>query len=246
MARAFGPAPDGPWWPFHSLTLFAALDYLEPSQIGPLPLDPLPLSGLRHRLPDWLDERTLLIVDLPGPQSVALGAALAVQGCDLVCTFNNWPRPKALLASEGTLAALLRYASQLAVERIRPSAPAPVAWLCDNERLGTREGRPGEFDNRYYIEESALPGQHYLRERGVTRLVYLGAEGQPVTADLVEYLLEYRAKGLEVLGTRLLPEARLAPLFERSLAAASFNKLGYHLAAGGGFGGSVPHPSSGG
>ncbi len=244
LCTVFGPREDGPWWPFHCLTLFAALDPLRRDEVGPLAHDPLPLA--RVRLPDWLDARTLLLVDLRGPESVALGAALAVQGCDLVCAFNNWPRAKGVIASEHTLAALLRYASWLAAERRAPEHPAPVAWLCDNQRLGTRKGTPGEFDNRYYIEESVLPGRIYLRERGITRIVYLGAEGQPVLADLAEHLFEYRAKGFEVAGAHLSSSGELGPTFDLVLRPARFDKLGFLLAAGGGFGATVPHPSSGG
>lgn len=244
LAKVFGPREDGPWWPFHCLTLFAALDYIRPAGLGPLPRAPLPVD--RVPIPDWLDARTLLFVDLRGPRSVALGAALAVQGCDLVCAFNNWPRPGGLIASENTLAALLRYASWLATERRRPETPAPVAWLCDGERLGTRPGRPGEFDNRYYIEEAVLPGPSYLRERGIARIVYLGEEEKPVLADLAEHLLEYRKVGFELAGARISGAGELGPLSELDVAAGRFDKVGYLLAAGGGFGATVPHPSSGG
>lgn len=244
LAEAWGPRPDGPWWPFHCLTLFASLDYLKREGVGPLEADPLPVRQLRR--PAWLDARTLLFVDLEGPQSVALGAALGVQGCDLVCTFNNWPHAKGVLAAQHTLAALLRYASWLRDERQWPETPAPVAWLCDRGRLGTRKGNPGEFDNRYYIEESVLPGPNYLRERGIGRIVYLAGVGQVPLADLAEHLFEYRQKGFEVLGATLAGEGEISEPTPLDLMAARFSKLGYLLAAGGGFGATVPHPSSGG
>jgi hypothetical protein len=244
LATAWGPREDGPWWPFHCLTLFASLDYLQRDGIGPMEKDPLPVARLRP--PAWLDAHTLLFVDLRGPESVAAGAALAAHGCDLVCTFNNWPHASGVIASQHTLAALLRYASWLREARVRPATPAPVAWLCDNERLGTRKGLPGEFDNRYYIEESVLPGPAYLRERGIGRIVYLGAGGPAVLADLAEHLAEYRRKGFEVIGARLSPEGEFSGLSDLDLGPGQFKKIGYLLAAGGGFGATVPHPSSGG
>jgi len=244
LATAWGPREDGPWWPFHCLTLFASLDYLRREGVGPLAEDPLPVAHVRR--PDWLDAHTLLFVDLKGPDSVALGAALGVQGCDLVCTFNNWPHPKGVIASQLTLAALLRYAAWLREARRRPDAPAPVAWLCDNERLGVRKGNPGEYDNRYYIEEAVLPGPNYLRERGITRIVYLSGAGGTALADLAEHLFAYRQKGFEVWGAASSPAGEISDLLELDLRAARFNKLGFLLAAGGGFGATVPHPSSGG
>jgi hypothetical protein len=244
LATAWGPREDGPWWPFHCLTLFASLDYLRRDSVGPLDSDPLPVGQVQR--PEWLDASTLLFIDLPGPHSAALGAALAVQGCDLVCTFNNWPHPKGVIGSQHTLAALLRYASWLRDERKRPDSPAPIAWLCDNQRLGARKGNPGEFDNRYYIEESVLPGPNYLRERGIRRIVYLAREGNTALADLAEHLFEYRQKGFEVQGAAVDDQGGIGLPGPLDLGAARFNRLGYLLAAGGGFGATVPHPSSGG
>lgn len=244
LATVWGPRPDGPWWPFHCLTLFAALDALRRDEVGPLDHDPLLVE--RVRVPEWLDERTLLFIDLAGPRSVALGAGLALRGCDLVSSFNNWPHPKGLIPSEQVLAALIRYASRLAAEQTRPERPAPVAWLCDAGRLGTRKGVPGDFDNRYYIEESTLPGAEYLRAGGIGRVVYLGEVGAPPLGDLAQHLLDYRSKGFEVSGTHLDADGRLGPLEALALPAAPFSTSGFLLAAGGGFGATVPHPSSGG
>lgn len=245
LSEVWAPRSAGPWRPFHCLTLFVALDYLKRETIGPAASDPLPVASIRS--PDWLDARTVLFVDLPGPQSVALGAALATQGCDLVCTFNNWPHPDALLPSHDVLAALLRYASWLHDERRYGDRPAPVAWLCDADRLGRQPGKPGQFDNRYYLEDTLMPGPAYLRERGITRLVHLGTEGADVRADLADHLFQYAQKGLELFQTTLLKGgtewASLAPLV---LAPARFRTTGFLLAAGGGFGATVPHPSSGG
>ena len=244
LASVWAPRAAGPWRPFHSLTLFAALDYLQRDQIGPAATDPLPVTGIRA--PDWLDTRTVLFVDLPGPQSVALGAALAAQGCDLVCTFNNWPHPDALLPSHETLAALLRYASWLQDERRHGTTPAPVAWLCDSTRLGMQEGKPGQYDNRYYLEDTQMPGPAYLRQRGISHLVHLGAEGVPVRADMAEHLYQYSRHGFAMLQTTLRPDLNWAPLTAMALASTRFNTAGYLMAAGGGFGATVPHPSSGG
>ncbi|MDQ1256460.1 MAG: hypothetical protein QG656_1056, partial [Candidatus Hydrogenedentes bacterium] len=134
LSRVWGPHAHSPWMPFHCLTLFIALDYLKADFVGPCDGDPWPIRDFRA--PDWLDSTTLLIVDLPGPRSVALGAALAVSGCDIVCTFNNWPNRLGLIHPEETLAAMLRYASWLIEKRTASQTPAPVAWLCDSERLG--------------------------------------------------------------------------------------------------------------
>jgi hypothetical protein len=154
--------------------------------------------------------------------------------------------PEALLPSHHVLAALLRYASWLHDERRYGNTPAPVAWLCDADRLGRHPGKPGQFDNRYYLEDTLMPGPAYLRQRGITRLVHLGIENTDVRPDLADHLFQYAQKGFEVLQTSLTGGTEWAPLAPLVLDPRRFLPAGYLLAAGGGFGATVPHPSSGG
>lgn len=76
--------------------------------------------------------------------------------------------------------------------------PAPVAWLCDAGRLGTRKGKPGEFDNRYYIEDSLMPGSKFLKAQGITKVVYVTSTQDTPNADINVYLREYQNDGLQV------------------------------------------------
>ena len=115
LSETWGPHAQGPWKPFHCITLFVSLDYLEHEHVGPADQDPLPVRNFV--LPSWVDSGTMLLVDMPGPESAALGAALAVAGCDIVCTFNNWPNAAGVVKPEKTLAVLLRYASWIEADR---------------------------------------------------------------------------------------------------------------------------------
>lgn len=244
LSRVWGPHPHSPWMPFHCLTLFVSLDYLERNVVGPCEADPWPVGAFR--MPDWIDSATLLFVDLPGPRTVALGAALAVSGCDLVCTFNNWPHPKGIITPETVLAAMLRYSSWLEEKRSAFPTPAPVAWLCDANRLGTRPGKPGEFDNRYYIEDGIIPGPNYLRERGVSKIVYVSTPSSPITADLGAHLHAYGRDGFSVCQAIASDNGSLQPPRPLELAESDFKTLGFFRSSAGGFGAPVPHPSSGG
>jgi len=244
LSRVWGPHTHGPWTPYHCLTLFVALDHLKHDVVGPCEADPWPVSAFR--LPAWIDPATLLLIDLPGPKTVALGAVLGASGCDLVCTFNNWPHPKGLLRVENTLAALLRYASWLDEKRIAYPTPGPVAWLCDAERLGTRTGKPGEFDNRYYIEDGIMPGPKLLRTHSITRVIYVSSKAGAINADLGVHLHAYGKDGFQV-GLAVASDdgvlndpAPLAPI------QPSFKTAGFFRSSAGGFGAPVPHPSSGG
>ncbi len=244
LSRVWGPGPGSDWLPFHCITLFVALDYLRHDAVGPCDADPWPLGNYRH--PSWIDASTLLLVDLPGPASVALGAALGVSGCDLVCTFNNWPHPKGVIRPEDTLAALLRYAPWLSERRVLPAAPGPVAWLCDAGRLGAKRGRPGEFDNRYYIEEAILPGPRYLKDRGIGRVVHVTAQAGPVRADLGSYLHSLPKDGIEVVQTVADASGGLSTPEPYNVDPPTFSTMGFFRSSAGGFGAPVPHPSSGG
>lgn len=244
LSRVWGPHAQSPWTPFHCLTLFVSLDYLKRETAGPCSGDPWPVQNFH--VPGWIDSHTMLMIDLPGPQSVVLGATLAVAGCDLVCTFNNWPYPGGLIKPEETLAALLRYASLLDKERSAFPTPGPVAWLCDAKRLGTRAGQPGEFDNRYYIEDSIIPGTNYLRERDISRIVYVTSQLDTIIADLGVHLDTFKKDGFEV-GVAVASErgALLDPV-PYARAPRAFNTTGFFRSSAGGFGAPVPHPSSGG
>lgn len=257
LSRVWGPHDTGGWKPFHCLTLFIALDYLRQEQVGPCEHDPWPMK--QFEMPEWIDSSTLLFVDLQGPKSVALGAALAVGGCDLVCTFNNWPNPRGVIKPEETLAALLRYASLLKEKRTAYPTPAPVAWLCDADRFGAPPGRPGQFDNRYYIEDSIIPGPNYLRERGISKIVYISgpkdASNQmqsrsktpnAIKDDLGVHLDHFRKDGFQVFTAIASNDGILYELQPYLLAGPSFSKMGFFRSSAGGFGAPVPHPSSSG
>ena len=209
--------------------------------------------------PPWLEPGTLCVLDLPGRAAVEAAAWLVTDGeAQPVCTFDHWPHPKALLPADVIVAELLRWASTLTAARGRLAADAPPLWICDAMRLGTRKGRPGEFDNRYYLDDSILPTPRVLRDAGIFRVVYLGwagdedgpdapAQGSQVPlADLVEWFTELLSGGLEIHHVPVWdPEFRLRP-FQAPARRPRFSPKDYRRSAAGGFGTEVPQPSSSG
>jgi hypothetical protein len=250
----WGPHPASPWVPFHCVPLFASLDRLRSEDVGPRVApaeeeDPLlPAAALPGApAPAWLVPGTWTVVDLPGPASVAAGAWLVTAaGCQPVCTFDNWPHARGLLRTEEVLAELLRWASTVAEARgyLRPDSP-PV-WICDAERLGGRAALPGEFDNRYFLDDSILPGPELLRRGGVVRVVYLtrGLAEIPVL-DLEGYFAELLAAGMPVLHVDLAAGGEPTPLTSPR-KRRRFSRSGFRRSSAGGFGSEVPEPSSGG
>jgi hypothetical protein len=140
----------------------------------------------------------MMVADLPGPDSVALGAALAGQ-LDLVVTFDNWPHPSGIVPAQQTLGALLYYARKVAEERrhLQTRLPAPPLFLLDRSRLANYEDAQERFDNRYLVD---LPGPDELRARGVRTVVYIVPDraSLPELDDLNEVFVSYVENGIEV------------------------------------------------
>jgi hypothetical protein len=259
----WGPVPDSPWVPFHCVPLFAALDSLTPSEIGPAPppeertgeADPRSLpSALRDALrggltaPAWLTGDTWTILDLPGPAAVEVAAWLITRaGCQPVCTFDHWPHERGVLRAELILAELLRWATLVAEARSLRNAGSPPLWICDSERLGTRAGVPREFDNRYYLDDSILPGPGILRRAGIRKVIYLTLTGeQTPQLDLEAYFADLLAAGFPILHAELMNPLREPTPFQLPTSPRRLKESDYHRSSAGGFGTEIPQPSSGG
>jgi hypothetical protein len=252
----WGPHPQSPWVPFHCVPLFAALDRIKTNEIGPSRTNgngaagpsPLPLQARPGAsAPGWLTPDTLTILDLPGPRSVEAAAWLIGSAkAQPVCTFDNWPNVKGVIRAEDTLAELLRWATTVAQDRPLLAPASPPLWICDNERLGRREPSSGQFDNRYYLDDSVLPGPVVLRMAGITRIVYvhMGATDLPLL-DLEGYFSDLLRGGFSILHVDLLKaDAEALPL-SAPASPRKFRRTGYRRSAAGGFGTEVPEPSSG-
>jgi hypothetical protein len=248
----WGPHPDSPWVPFHCVPLFAALDRIKADQVGPTapPAAGDPMSGRPHARPGapapaWLSPGTWVILDLPGSETVEAGAWLITTGGQPVCTFDNWPHEKGLLRAEHLLAALLRWATTVAEARASLTSDAPPVWICDSQRLGSRTGQPGEFDNRYYLDDSLLPGAALLKTVAIVRVVYVTSDVQELPVlDLEEYFADLRRAGLELLHVDLAAGLDATPLAARTTPRQP-PRSGFRRSAAGGFGTEVPQPSSG-
>jgi hypothetical protein len=262
LYEVWSPLEGSPWEPFHAIPLFAALDRLPRERVGPTnpeKVDPQATAGTlaswslpSHARsgappPSWIDSSTWIVLDLPGRAAVEAAAWLVTgAGVQPVCTFDHWPHPRGVLRPEHILAELLRWASTLAAARGRIAGDAPPLWICDCERLGTRKGSPGEFDNRYFLDDSILPGPEYLRRAGIGRVVYLALEGPDIPVlDLEEYFSDLLAAGFSVDYALISdPSFQLRP-FSAPPVPRKPKTSGFRRSAAGGFGTEVPEPSSG-
>jgi hypothetical protein len=137
----------------------------------------------------------LVVVDLPGPLSVAFAAGLAKQATP-VCMFGNWPHPRGVVPAHMTLAALLFHRPQLAASPREGQLAA--AFVLDRNRLLAYVNDSDRFDNRYVVQ---LPSATSLR--GIERVLYVVPGGGQASAeqeldDLNETFVAWRSAGITV------------------------------------------------
>ena len=144
-------------------------------------------------------EQVALVVDLPGPDSVAFAAAMQ-PAATAVFTFDNWPHPRGVVPAHLTLAALLYHRPQFRAERA--SKVRPPQFVLDRNRSLPYRDEPDRFDNRYLPK---LPRASFLKQQGITRVLYVAPEGAPEVEpdDCNETFLDYREAGLDVRLTGL-------------------------------------------
>ena len=182
------PAQDT-LWPFYRPTLFQTLapgqDTELRSVITPIyTMDMWCAYERGRRLLSILARRgppldTAVIIDAPGPEAVAAGAALAA-GYDPVFVFDNWPHKRGVVPSQLTLAAALYFAPLLDDLKAAPSAHRPPVFILDSTRLAPYFEAADDFDNRYTIE---LPDVEAFRKLGVRHLLYVTGHVRPTELD---------------------------------------------------------------
>jgi hypothetical protein len=256
----WGPHPASPWTPYHTVPLFAALDRLATDSIGPAaPPRTADATDVRNALPGlarhaapapfFVAPESWTVLDVPGPACVEAAVWLTAAGCQPVCTFDNWPHPKGVLQAELVLAELLRWAPVMASLRSRLRPDSPPLWICDNQRFGHRVGTPGDFDNRYYLDDSILPGPALLRSHGIRRVVYVTLAAPPEQTPLLDLqspFAELLTAGFPVEHVELASGSLEPRPFASSPGRRRIAKSTFFRSGAGGFGSDVPEPSSGG
>lgn len=185
----------------------------------------------------------VVVVDLAGSDSIAVGALLAERGFAPVVLMNGVTPPVSPVVDNSLIVrALAELAPKLAVER----NPSP-AFLLDSRRL---EGMPapGRYDNRWITFPQDFPSAGRLQAARVKRCFVL-AEPNRVADDLAHVLRRWQEAGLEILDPSLPTPTRLdirtppwfRQVFYRSLALSGMKPNSF-----GGFGAMIPIVTSGG
>lgn len=215
-------------------------------------------------LPEWptSQEGVALIVDLPGAASVAAGMALARRGFRPVPLYNAVPYPsepkQGLLAQDiaavevlSIVAALRDNAPELAGLALAPTAP-PAFLLDANRGASEPKPRPGLFDNRSVCFTTDFPSANFLLSHGIARVLLLRESAELPDEDLLHVLRAFQDGGLRVERQRMdcatpsLPFDVPLTSWYRAMFQRALSLLGFSRAPNGGWGNSVPRPSSSG
>ncbi len=232
--------PDSPWSTWAKPVLFAEL-----ARCGRPDAVPFEVPS-----PAWLDQlppAAAIVVDLPGPDAIAFGVALAWRGWRPVPLFNTSTNQGELVPMRRVFEALVAATDPLLEARVPPAAPP--AFLLDAGRLRGRP-TPGAFDNRWVVAPQDFPSGTFLRSRGVERVVVVRETGERPEDDLMRVLLRYEEAGLplSILGRNtgeLRSTTARHSLLGRLRLAWRVLTRGLRRNAAGGFGERVPTGSSG-
>jgi hypothetical protein len=198
---------DPQWQPFFVPTLIQSLSQLSlNSQMRPIYTRQMAdtyqrgeaLRNLISQAPNA--NQTLIISELPGPQSIALGAAMA-DTATLVPVFDNWPHPLGVVRSHETVGAMIYYAGEIDEKRSKLKENAPAMLLLDSNRLAQVANQDTQFDNRYLAK---LPPTDQLKKSGIQQVIYV-VKDQTQTQELDDInddLVEWQKNGINV---RMLP-----------------------------------------
>ncbi len=142
-----------------------------------------------------LESDTIIIVDLPGGQSIAEGLTLAEIGYRPVPLFNGvrGPRGAEIVDVETIAIGLFQGVDFLRSQPISPAAPP--AFLLDYNRMNGMAKQPGKFDNRWAIFPQDMPSANYLKEKGIHKVIVLTTR---INNDLAHILLRYQKQGLKI------------------------------------------------
>jgi hypothetical protein len=145
--------------------------------------------------------QTLIISDLPGPASIAVGAAMA-DTAELVPVFDNWPHPLGVVRSHETLGAMAYYAGEIDEKRKQLKPDAPALMLLDSNRLASYTDQDSQFDNRYLAK---VPPADQLKQRGITNVIYLVKDQTQAQEldDINEDFVEWQKQNIAVRMLRL-------------------------------------------
>jgi hypothetical protein len=191
-------APAGSIWsPWVKPVLFAHY---------PMPLPELPqLPTVDLNDIPQAEERSAVIVDFPGPQSVFAGLALAERGYRPVPLYNACPPPadyppqsrQAVVDMDPILAALVQAAERLRTLTLADDAP-PAFLVNADRQMSLQPMHMGHFDNRSVVFLTDFPSANFLAKQRIQRAILLHERDAFARRDLAYVLWTWQKAGVSL------------------------------------------------
>jgi hypothetical protein len=196
------------------------------------------------------DSSTLIVVNLPGVESIQLGMALAQQGHRPIPLYNCCEGANAIIPMGAIIDSLV--SATLILEELQLPLLAPPAFLIDANRMrDIAKPSPGEFDNRWLIFPQDFPSAKFLLSQGIQRVLLLQRNHTP-ESDLAHVLLLWQQQGIQLLrqnpsvSDKPVPLKVSPPRWFRYFWYRALTLLSLKRNSAGGFGSVIPDESSSG
>lgn len=153
-------------------------------------------------------EKTAIIVDLPGQESVGYGVALVDYGFRPIPVYNG------TLEQQGSRATVDNQSVGLALELMAGTIlnkdiadGARPAFLLDRSRLNRYKLEESMYDNSWDIYPQDLPSPQYFLDNGIESILVIG--GKKISRDIKNILVNHQKKGLKIFHTDGYEKPRL-------------------------------------
>mgnify|MGYP000855915068 FL=1 len=206
----------------------------------------LPKTGEMLEIPQakWIGNAvdTMVIVDLPGIESVVESLALAKEGYRPVPLYNGVKGPSIgseIVAVGKIQKALIAGADILSSLYISPSAP-PV-FMLDSKRFSAQVYQAGKYDNRWCVFPQDMPSAKFLKERNIKHVV---VRSTTIRNDLSHILCRYQEQGISIYLSTKFETQKVMKVKRPSEFKSLFYRIsvmsGLRRNSAGGFGGMIP------
>jgi hypothetical protein len=241
--ESWAPA-ESPWSPWVKPVLFAAGPAILPDAFDTEPWRTLSLGHLPRSA-----DRIAAIIDLPGGPAVDFGLVAAQQGYRPVPLFNAVNGHNPVIDLTTIRHRLICDATN--VQAMPLPADAPPCFLLDSRRQGAGPYvAPGYFDNRWVTLPQDFPSARFLQSQDINAVCLINQKGQPPLPDLAHVLHGWQKDGILIsllgleTGNPPQPITVTRPSYFGTLWYRWLALIGLRRHAGGGFGSTVPIPSS--
>lgn len=194
---------------------------------------------------DWIStasSNTMIIVDLPGVESIEEGMGLAHIGYRPVPLYNGVDGLNPLVDVRQLGFSLFRAADELSQIHLRENA-TPVFLLDSNRMEGSKT--PGKFDNRWSVFAQDMPSASYLIEKGINKVI---VRTHWIKDDLSHILCRYQDKGIDIYLCDKTNISTKTTVYEPPKFKSIFYRfavmMGLRRNSAGGFGSTIPEPSN--